>query len=128
MRYLTFAEYTDLCGTVTDETTFNSLQRQLESKMNYLTFGRLDKEISESSDLAETVKNMEVDLINTYATNTSNGVEVDRTGVQSYSNGIESITYAVSNEDVEKQRTKKLYTSLQSYLWEYPQLFYRGRR
>lgn len=125
MQYLTFAEYTDLGGTVTDETTFNSLQRQLESKMNYLTFGRLDKEIATLEGLAETVKTLEVDLINTYSTS---DVNVDRTGVQSYSNGIESITYAVNNDNIEKQRNAKLNTTLQTYLWNYPQLFYRGRR
>lgn len=124
MQYLSFAEYQELGGNVTDETTFTLLQRQIESRMNYLTFGRLEK-LFESGELPKEVGILEVELINTYA---NDNPETTKTGVQAYSNGIESYTYAATNDDIDKQRNKRIYTTMQSYLFNYPQLFYRGRR
>lgn len=125
MQYLTFSEYTELGGSVTDETTFNSLQRSIESTMNYLTFGRVDKVAPTDPELMDVVKGLEVDLINKFSTDS---VDVARTGVKAYSNGIESYTFDLSSEEAEKQRNKQIYTSMQSYLWKYPELFYRGLR
>lgn len=124
MQYITFAEYTNLGGTVKDEATFISLQRQIESRMNYITFGRVDKMLPENAELREAVSILEVELINVFS---GELVDTVKTGVQSYSNGIESITYAVSNTDIEKQRNGRIYTTMQSFLWKFPELFYRGR-
>ena len=127
MEYLTFAEYTELGGTVTEETTFKSLQRKVESKLNYVTFGRLEKMYEEGSAPEDEVKKFEVDMIN--ATHTSNPDDI-KYGIQSYSNGIESFTnlsYA-KNEDADSAYSARLYRKAQEYLWKYPELFYRGRR
>lgn len=125
MKYITFNEYTELGGTVTDEATFNSLQLRIESKINYLTFGRLDAMIEHDESAPDVVKQMEVDIINEYV---ADNIDSAKTGVQSYSNGIESITYAVSSEDIDKQYSKRLYTKIKEYLWQYPELFYRGNK
>lgn len=124
MQYITFEQYTDLGGTVTDSTTFTSLQRTVEAKMNYLTFGRLEK-LYEEGNLPGEVEFLEVELINTVSNDNTSDI---KTGVQSYSNGIESITYAVSGESVETQRNNRIYATMQEHLFKYPELFYRGRR
>lgn len=124
MQYITFDEYTNLGGNVTDEATFISLQRQIESRMNYITFGRIDKMLPDNAELREAVSILEVELINVFSGELADTV---KTGVQSYSNGIESITYSVSNTDIEKQRNGRIYTTMQSFLWKFPELFYRGR-
>ena len=123
MTYLTFAEYTELGGTVTDESIFTSLQRQIESKLNYFTFGRIEA-LFESGDLPSEVELLEVELINMYS---ADDIDTIKTGVQSYSNGIESITYATGNTNFERQRDRRTYTKMQAFLWKYPELFYRGR-
>lgn len=125
MQYITFDEYKNLGGNVTDEATFISLQRQIESRMNYITFGRIDKMLPENAELRETVSILEVELINVFSGELAE--EKAKTGIQSYSNGIESITYAVSNTDIEKQRNGRIYTTMQSFLYKFPELFYRGR-
>ena len=124
VQYITFDEYTNLGGTVNDEATFISLQRQIESRMNYITFGRIDKMLPENAELREAVSILEVELIDVFSGELADTV---KTGVQSYSNGIESITYSVSNTDIEKQRNGRIYTTMQSFLWKFPELFYRGR-
>lgn len=124
MQYITFAEYQDLGGTVTEEATFNSLQRTVEAKMNYLTFGRIEK-LYDEGNLPSEVEILEVELINTFSNDDTSSV---KTGVQSYSNGIESITYAVSKDNIEKQRNERVFATMQEYLFKYPELFYRGTR
>lgn len=124
MQYITYARYVELGGSVSDEATFNSLQNRIESKLNYITFGRLEQ-MADDDNLPSEIEMLEVDLIGFLD---ADKTETVKTGVQSYSNGIESITYAVSSDDIEKQLTKRIYTSAQEYLWNYPELFYRGRR
>lgn len=134
MRYLTFEEYTQLGGTIADETTFNSLQHKVESKLNYVSFGRVDAKYNDDTQDVEvltkfrnTVKEFEVDMVD--ITQKSNPDDI-KYGIQSYSNGIESITniaYA-KNDDADKEYSRRLYSKAQEYLWEYPELFYRGRR
>lgn len=125
MKYISFDEYKELGGTVADETTFNSLQAQVESKMNYLTFGRLD-DMYEHDCLPDEVAMLEVELIATFQVDS---VSTVKTGVKSYSNGIESIVYGQSTNDdnIEVLRNKRTLSTMETYLWKYPELFYRGR-
>jgi hypothetical protein len=127
MQYLTFEEYQELGGTVADETTFKMLQRKVESKLNYVTFGRVEKMYEMDMAPVEVIKSFEVDMIN--VTNKSDPDDI-KYGIQSYSNGIESITNLsyTKNQDADTAYNSRLYRKAQEYLWEYPELFYRGRR
>lgn len=121
---MTFDEYREMGGTVADETTFNSLQAQVEAKMNYLTFGRLEY-LYEHDSLPEEVSRLEVELITEFQMDSTATV---KTGVKSYSNGIETITYSENDSNIEQLRNKRINSTMQTYLWKYPELFYRGRR
>jgi hypothetical protein len=123
VQYITFDEYKELGGTVEDEATFNSLQLYVESKMNYITFGRLEA-LFEDDIVYKEIGQLEVELIK-LANNDEQSLV--KTGVQSYSNGIESITYSGTETEIEKERIKRISSIMQTYLWKYPQLFYTGR-
>lgn len=121
MGYLTFEEYQKLGGKCTED-TFLTLQYDTESKMNYLTSGRIDRLITELEETPEQVKMVEVKLIDIL-----DSVDTDRnTNVTSYSNGIETFSY--STEQSAQQAILKTFNELlRVYLWKYPELFYRGR-
>ena len=49
----------------------------------------------------------------------------------SYSNGIETFGYSVGTDDMLKGSTSfdsKILSIIKEYLWEYPELLYRGRK
>ena len=124
MKYLTFEEYKNLGGKCSKD-VFPSLQFDTESKMDYITSGRLSKMIDEIESVPEAVQMLEVKLIDIeYASSNS---EKQVTGVTSYSNGIESFGYDTS-KDSEEMLAEKFSTLMKQYLYpEYPELFYRGR-
>ena len=124
MKYLTFEEYKNLGGKCSKD-VFPSLQFDTESKMDYITSGRLSKMIDEIESVPESVQMLEVKLIDIeYASSNS---EKQVTGVTSYSNGIESFGYDTS-KDSEEMLAEKFSTLMKQYLYpEYPELFYRGR-
>ena len=124
MKYLTFEEYKNLGGKCSKD-VFPSLQFDTESKMDYLTSGRLSRMIDEIESVPESVQMLEVKLIDIeYASSNS---EKQVTGVTSYSNGIESFGYDTS-KDSEEMLAEKFSTLMKQYLYpEYPELFYRGR-
>lgn len=118
MNYISYNEYVELGGTV-DESTFNRLIIDVESKLNYLTNGRLAK----LEEVPVAVKKLIVKLIAVYK-----DADGNTNAIASYSNGIESFSYKV-DDDSSKGSTssdKKIYSIVKEYLWECPELLYRG--
>lgn len=124
MKYLTFEEYQDLGGKCSKD-VFPSLQFDTESKMDYITSGRLSKMVDELESVPESVQMLEVKLID--IENASSNSAKQGPGLTSYSNGIESFGYDTS-KDSEEMLAEKFSTLMKQYLYpEYPELFYRGR-
>nr|DAW75635.1 MAG TPA: Head Tail Connector Protein [Caudoviricetes sp.] len=124
MKYLTFEEYQNLGGKCSKD-VFPSLQFDTESKMDYITSGRLSKMIDEIESVPEAVQMLEVKLID--IENASSNSAKQGPGLTSYSNGIESFGYDTS-KDSEEILAEKFSTLMKQYLYpEYPELFYRGR-
>lgn len=124
MRYLTFEEYQKLGGKCTED-TFSSLQFDVESKMNYLTFNRLNTLIANLQSTPEAVQRLEVKLIDIQSSSNS---QTQAVGVTSYSNGIESFGFDNSKDTDSKLLDVTKDLMLQYLYPDYPQLFYRGRR
>ena len=127
MSYLTYNEYQNMGGTL-DEVAFNSLLLDVESKVNYLTNGRIAK----LDTIPQAVKTLIYKLICFYNTNNQGVTENANIGnLTSYSNGIETFGYAAGTDDMLKGSTSfdsKILTMMKEYLWEYPELLYRGRK
>ena len=125
MGYLTFEEYQQLGGKCPED-AFPNLQFDIESKMDYITEGRLSEMIIGLGIVPKEVQMLEVKLVNIdYSSSSSN--EQSSAGLTSYSNGIESFGYDTNkNEDDSLQENCK--TLMMQYLYpKYPELFYRGR-
>lgn len=56
VEYLTFAEYTEMGGKITDEALFNSLAIDAQGYIDWYTFNRLWKEKWRTEDVMERVK------------------------------------------------------------------------
>lgn len=124
MSYLTFEEYQALGGKCTQD-AFLTLQFDTESKMDYITSGRLAKLIEELGTVPKEVQMLEVKLVN--IENNSKMERDDNT--TSYSNGIESFGYGdTSNKSLDASLTERFKDIMMQYLYpKYPELFYRGR-
>ena len=127
MSYLTYNEYQNMGGTL-DEVAFNSLLLDVESKVNYLTNGRIAK----LDTIPQAVKTLIFKLICFYNTNNQGVTENANIGkLTSYCNGIETFGYVAGTDDMLKGSTSfdsKILTMMKEYLWEYPELLYRGRK
>ena len=124
MKYLTFEEYKNLGGKCSED-VFPSLQFDTESKMDYITSGRLSRMIDEMESIPESVQMLEVKLIDIEDEHRTESNQ--KTGISSYSNGIESFGYDTS-KDSEEFIAEKFSTLMKQYLYaDYPELFYRGR-
>lgn len=124
MSYLTFEEYQALGGKCTQD-AFLALQFDTESKMDYITSGRLAKLIEELGTVPKEIQMLEVKLVN--IENNSKMERDDNT--TSYSNGIESFSYSdTSNKSLDASLTERFKDIMMEYLYpKYPELFYRGR-
>lgn len=124
MSYLTFEEYQSLGGKCTQD-AFLTLQFDAESKMDYITSGRLAKLIEELGTVPKEIQMLEVKLVN--IENNSKMERDDNT--TSYSNGIESFGYGdTSNKSLDASLTERFKDIMMEYLYpKYPELFYRGR-
>lgn len=124
MSYLTFEEYQALGGKCTQD-AFLTLQFDTESKMDYITSGRLAKLIEELGTVPKEIQMLEVKLAN--IENNSKMERDDNT--TSYSNGIESFGYGdTSNKSLDASLTERFKDIMMEYLYpKYPELFYRGR-
>lgn len=124
MSYLTFEEYQALGGKCTQD-AFLTLQFDTESKMDYITSGRLAKLIEDLGTVPKEVQMLEVKLVN--IENNSKMERDDNT--TSYSNGIESFGYGdTSEKSLDASLTERFKDIMMEYLYpKYPELFYRGR-
>ena len=121
--YLSYTEYKELGGTM-NEATFNKNEFEIENKIDYLTNGR----IKNLSQVPQTVKMLCFRL----GTSFWEKVEIDApNNLTSYSNGIESFGYANTTTSSQSPSTsvidKQINNLVAEYLWEYPELLYRGR-
>lgn len=124
MSYLTFEEYQTLGGKCTQD-AFLTLQFDAESKMDYITSGRLSKMIEELGTVPKEVQMLEVRLVNILS-----NVKLDKDdNITSYSNGIETFGYgSASEKSSDANLTERFKDIMMEYLYpKYPQLFYRGR-
>ena len=83
MAYLTFSEYTELGGTIADESVFTNLERKAERKLDYFTQDRLKT----ATVIVGEVKELLVEFVDRIQNSPLNG------NVTSYSNGIESFGF-----------------------------------
>lgn len=124
LSYLTFEQYQQLGGKCTED-AFPTLQFDTETKMDYITDGRLSKLMTTLEEVPEIVQRLEVKLIDIIMS-----IDTSKQGVgnvTSYSNGIESFGYAI-DKDSEEYIWNKFKNIMLEYLYpKYPQLFYRGR-
>ena len=121
--YLSYTEYKELGGTM-NEATFNKNEFEIENKIDYLTNGR----IKNLSQVPQTVKMLCFRL----GTSFWEKVEIDApNNLTSYSNGIESFGYANTTASSQSSSIsvidKQINNLVAEYLWEYPELSYRGR-
>ena len=124
MSYLTFEEYQALGGKCTQD-AFLTLQFDTESKMDYITSGRLAKLIEELGTVPKEVQMLEVKLVNI-----ENNSKMERDdNITSYSNGIESFGYDnASEKSLDASLTERFKDIMMEYLYpKYAELFYRGR-
>ena len=121
--YLSYSEYKEFGGTM-DEATFNKNEFEIESKIDYLTNGR----IKNLSQVPQAVKM----LCFRIETSFWEKVDIDApNNLSSYSNGIESFGYANTNTSQSSGTSvidKQISNLVAEYLWEYPELLYRGRK
>lgn len=124
MSYLTFEEYQALGGKCTQD-AFLTLQFDTESKMDYITSGRLAKLVEELGTVPKEIQMLEVKLVN--IENNSKMERDDNT--TSYSNGIESFGYGdTSEKSLDASLTERFKDIMLEYMYpKYPELFYRGR-
>ena len=121
--YLSYTEYKELGGTM-NEATFNKNEFEIENKIDYLTNGR----IKNLSQVPQAVKMLCFRL----GTSFWEKVEIDApNNLTSYSNGIESFGYANTTTSSQSSNIsvidKQINNLVAEYLWEYPELLYRGR-
>lgn len=121
--YLSYVEYKEFGGTM-DEATFNKNEFEIENRIDYLTNGR----IKNLSQVPKAVKMLCFRL----GTSFWEKVNIDApNNLTSYSNGIESFGYANTTASSQSSSIsvidKQINNLVAEYLWEYPELLYRGR-
>lgn len=117
--WLSYDEYKSFGGEL-DEQSFLSVIHDIEAKLNYLTYGK----IKNLDTIPDAVKLLEVRLVSVFSSN-----DYDRdTNISSYSNGIESFSYTNTETSGSTAIDKKINALCKEYLWEYPELLYRGRK
>lgn len=123
MSYLTFEEYQALGGKCTQD-AFLTLQFDTESKMDYITSGRLSRMIDKLGTVPKEIQMLEVKLVNIQ----SNSKTEKDDNITSYSNGIETFGYNTSDKSSDAILTNRFKDIMMEYLYpKYPELFYRGR-
>ena len=118
--YLTYEEYLDLSGLITDEDTFEKVARKAQHFLDYITFNRIPL----LPEVPEVVKDTMTEFIDAtyksqYALANGNEMTVDP-NVSSYSNTVEKITYKISSDaDKEKELNKLMTDIAYKYLPDY---------
>lgn len=114
MAYLTYDEYIELGGTLSED-NFPSLERKARNWLDSMTFGR----ISELPEVPAVVKEVMTEFI-TRISDYSNQSKDGET-IASYSNGVETISY---NRSTESDLRQNLQLIAMGWLPDY--LVYRG--
>lgn len=118
--YLSYEKYKELGGTLND-TTFLQHETDIESKLDYLTSGRIKK----LDTIPEAVINLCFKLnISFWEQTEIDGVK----NITSYSNGIESFSYNTTDSQGKNIVDANIIKVVNEYLWEYPELLYRGKK
>ena len=118
--YLSYEKYKELGGTLND-TTFLQHENEDEAKLDYLTNGRIRK--------LDTVPEAVINLC--FKLNISFWEQTEIDGVKnitSYSNGIESFSYSTTDSQGKNIADANIIKVVNEYLWEYPELLYRGKK
>lgn len=118
--YLSYEKYKELGGTLND-TTFLQQETDIETKLDYLTNGRIKK--------LDTVPEAVINLC--FKLNISFWEQTEIDGVKnitSYSNGIESFSYGTTDSQGKNIADANIIKVVNEYLWEYPELLYRGKK
>ena len=118
--YLSYEKYKELGGTLND-TTFLQHEIEVEAKLDYLTNGRIRK--------LDTVPEAVINLC--FKLNISFWEQTEIDGVKnitSYSNGIESFSYSTTDSQGKNIADANIIKVVNEYLWEYPELLYRGKK
>ena len=124
LGYLTYDEFINLGGKCPED-AFPKLQYDIESKMDYITFGRLSKMIDKNVEVPKEVQFLEVKLVNIQYKEEETSEKKE--GLTSYSNGIESFGYETASS-TEDEKMMNFRSIIKQYLLpKYPELFYRGR-
>lgn len=124
LGYLTYDEFINLGGKCPED-AFPKLQYDIESKMDYITFGRLSKMIDKYEEVPKEVQFLEVQLVNIQYQEEESCRK--REGLTSYSNGIESFSYETDSLKKEEKIMDTGSIIKQYLLPKYPELFHRGR-
>lgn len=118
--YLDYNKYKELGGTL-NETAFNQHEIEVEAKLDYLTNGRIRK--------LHIIPEAVVNLCFRLNTNFWEQMNIDQAqNLTSYSNGIESFGYSATSNEGKSVIDTQIIQLVNEYLWEYPELLYRGRK
>lgn len=93
-QYLTYTEYQELGGTVSIE-MFPSLNRKAQQLLDYITFNRIPQCWDNADDLPLYIKSTMTDFVDQI--NYLNSQIKDNRVITKYSNGVEDLTYDVTN-------------------------------
>lgn len=118
--YLSFEEYTDLSGLITDESIYNKVARKSQHFLDYITFNRIPL----LPAIPEVVKDAMCEFVDATYRSLYSGSGEDITptdaNVSSYSNSVEKITYKISSDADKEKELNKLMTDLAyKYLPDY---------
>lgn len=117
--YLEYDKYKELGGTL-NETAFTQHEIEIEAKLDYLTNGRIKR--------LSTIPNAVINLCFRLHTSFWEATNIDQAqNLTSYSNGIESFGYNATDNQGKSVVNTQIIQLMNEYLWEYPQLLYRGR-
>lgn len=115
VEYLTFSEYTEMGGTITDEALFNSLAIDAQGYIDWYTFNRLWKEEWQTEAIMERVKVCMYQLIKllevksniiTPDVSSTGGINTNAQLMSQANDGV-SATYAVLSGNALYEKTKE---------------------
>ena len=115
--YLTFEEYTEISGKVTDEILYTRLAKKAQYLLDYITFKRIPTVIEKTGSAPEEVKDVLAEFVDKSVTLYGDEAQDFDKNVESYSNGVETIHYKVISETEQDAELKNLaYRWLPDYL------------
>ena len=115
--YLTFEEYTEISGKVTDEILYTRLAKKAQYLLDYITFKRIPIVIEKTGSAPEEVKDVLAEFVDKSVTLYGDEAQDFDKNVESYSNGVETIHYKVISETEQDAELKNLaYRWLPDYL------------